>query len=77
MKHFASLPRAALRKSEAARILGISVPTIDWLIREQRLRAFKPTPNTVRILWSDLETFIAQTATTPLKNEVRLMTFVS
>jgi excisionase family DNA binding protein len=67
MKRLVSLPRAALRKSQAARVLGISIPTIDWLIQEQRLRAFKPTPNTVRILWSDLEAFIRENQTAPLK----------
>jgi excisionase family DNA binding protein len=75
MKQLASLPRAALRKSEAARILGISVPLLNQLIAQKRLRAFQPTPTCVRILWTDLEAFIAQTATAPLANASPTLAF--
>jgi excisionase family DNA binding protein len=63
-----SLPRPALRKTQAARILGVCDPIVDRLIREKRLRAFYPTPGTVRILPSDLEAFIAENATCPAKD---------
>jgi hypothetical protein len=36
----AVLPRAAFKKREAARILGVSEVTLDKIIRSQRLRAF-------------------------------------
>jgi excisionase family DNA binding protein len=63
-----SLPRPALRKAQAARILGVCDPIVDRLIREKRLRAFYPTPGTVRILAEDLDRFIADNATCPAKD---------
>jgi excisionase family DNA binding protein len=59
----AVLPKRALKKREAARILGISEVTLDKIIRAQRLRAFRPTPASVRILPADLEAFIASNST--------------
>jgi excisionase family DNA binding protein len=67
MKRLASLPRAALRKSQAAIILGISVPTVERLIVEKKLRAFRPTPTSIRILQADLEAFIRENQTAPPK----------
>jgi hypothetical protein len=67
MKVPVSLPRPALRKSQAARILGLCDPLVDQLIQEKRLRAFYPTPYTVRILPADLEAFIESCATIPAK----------
>jgi excisionase family DNA binding protein len=67
MKRLAPLPRAALRKSQAAIILGISVPTVERLIVEKKLRAFRPTPTSIRILQADLEAFIRENQTAPLK----------
>jgi hypothetical protein len=43
------------------------VPTVDRLIIEQKLRAFRPTPASVRILQSDLEAFIRENQTAPPK----------
>jgi excisionase family DNA binding protein len=65
MKPLVSLPRPALRKAQVARILGVCEPIVYRLIREGRLRAFRPTPSSIRILPSDLEDFIAAHATIP------------
>ena len=65
MKSIRPLPRRALRKWEVAQILGISNPIVDRLIAAGQLRAIKPTPNSVRVLPEDLETFIANHATIP------------
>jgi excisionase family DNA binding protein len=67
MKAPVSLPRPALRKSQAARILGVCEPIVDRLIRDGHLRAFRPTPDCVRILPGDLEAFIEAKATIPAK----------
>jgi hypothetical protein len=67
MKAPVSLPRPALRKSQVARILGICEPLVADLIVKGHLRAFKPTPDTVRVLPSDLEDFIAARANIPPK----------
>jgi excisionase family DNA binding protein len=67
MKLIAGLPRRALKKREAAIILGVSEPTIDKIIREGKLRAFRPTETSLRIMPDDLEAFIAENATIPAK----------
>jgi excisionase family DNA binding protein len=67
MKLIAGLPRRALKKREAAIILGVSTVTLDKLIREGRLRAFRPTETSLRIMPEDLERFIAENATIPDK----------
>jgi excisionase family DNA binding protein len=68
------LPRAALRKTQAARRLGVCDPIVDRLIREKRLRAFRPTPDCVRILPEDLEAYIEATATIPAKGTIQVFT---
>jgi hypothetical protein len=67
MKAPVILPRPALRKSQVAHILGVCEPIVAELIYNGHLRAFKPTPDTVRVLPSDLEDFISARATIPPK----------
>jgi len=67
VKQLACLPRRALKKREAAIILGISTVTLDKLVREGRLRAFRPTETSLRIMPDDLERFIASCATIPAR----------
>jgi excisionase family DNA binding protein len=67
MKPPVCLPRRALKKREAALILGVSEPTVVKLVREKRLRAFWVTENSLRVLPSDLDQFIAENATIPTK----------
>jgi excisionase family DNA binding protein len=59
----AVLPRPAFKKREAARILNVSEVTLDKIIRDEGLRAFRPTPTSVRILPDDLQEFINAHAT--------------
>jgi excisionase family DNA binding protein len=63
MKPLVCLPKRALRKKEAALILGVSEPTLDKIIAAGRLRAFRPTDSSVRVLPEDLQNFIDSCAT--------------
>lgn len=50
--------RAPATRQEAAQFLGISLPTVDQLIRSKQLASFR-IGKSVRINWSDLESFIS------------------
>ena len=67
MKQPYVLPRPALTKAEVARLLGLTENTINQYIRKGRLRAVKLSPTTVRVLFQDLEDFLANNATIPPK----------
>jgi excisionase family DNA binding protein len=73
MQQIRVLPRRALKKSEAAELLGIVESTIDRMIKEKRLRAIQLSPGCTRILLRDLEEFLAAHATIQISaQEVRL-----
>ena len=58
---------ALITRQDAADRLGISLPTLDGLIRRGQLPAFRIGPRIVRIEEKDLDAYVAARQVAPIK----------